>query len=317
MQKNSPHERVEIFEVGARDGLQNEKSLLSLDDKEWLVRSLVAAGLTDLEGGAFVRADRIPQMADSDALAERLEKLNSSHTANIYYLVPNVKGFERALAKGVRNIALFSATSNTFNKNNIGMTVDESFVAMEKVVTLAKKENMKIRGYVSTVWGCPFEGRITTAQSLPVLERMLSLGVDQLSIGDTIGIAAPTGVEAILKPLLAKQGVDSKKIAVHFHDTRGTALANALRAYELGIRVFDSSIGGLGGCPFAPGAAGNLATEDLIYLFKEMQIETGVDYTKLCETSIELFSRMKDRPLASKALQAFVANRAKPIWDRS
>jgi hydroxymethylglutaryl-CoA lyase len=311
MQKNNA---VTIFEVGPRDGLQNEKTIVSLDDKVWLIESLAKAGLTHLEGGAFVRADKIPQMADSDHIPERLKGLS----AEVYYLVPNSKGLERALAKGVKNIALFSATSNTFNKNNIGMTVDESFVEMEKVVATAKKENLKIRGYVSTVWGCPFEGRMTPAQSLPVLERMMSLGIDQLSIGDTIGVAAPQGVEDILKPLLAKYGSDSNKLAVHFHDTRGTALVNALRAYDLGIRVFDSSAGGLGGCPFAPGAAGNLATEDLAYMFKEMGVHTGVDYTKLCETSLELFKRMKGRPLASKALQAYVANCSKnPVWDQT
>jgi len=317
---------MQIFEVGPRDGLQNEKSMLSVDDKVWLIESLIEAGLNPIEGGAFVRPDRIPQMAESDQVAARLSKILAEKkiSADVYYLVPNLKGFHRALASGVRSIALFSATSNTFNRNNIGMTIDESFAEMEKVVQAARKEGMKIRGYVSTVWGCPFEGRITPSQSLPVLERMLNLGVDQLSIGDTIGVASPVGVEAILKPLIAQYGEGSPKLAVHFHDTRGSALVNALRAYELGIRVFDSSAGGLGGCPFAPGAAGNLATEDLAYMFKEMGVLKGVDYTRLCEISIELFRRMKGRPFQSKALQAFVANREREkqtgipvVWDRT
>jgi hydroxymethylglutaryl-CoA lyase len=304
---------IRIFEVGPRDGLQNEKTILSLSDKLWLVNALSEAGLKDIEAGAFVRADRVPQMADSEALQE---KLNSTQS-NFWYLVPNQKGLERALSKGVKNIALFSAVSESFNQKNIGMRVADSFNEMAAMMETAKKEKLKVRGYISTVWGCPFEGRIKPTQALPVLEKMISLGVDQLSIGDTIGVANPIAVEAILKPLLQNHSSRTDDlIAVHFHDTRGSALANSLRAFELGVRVFDSSIGGLGGCPFAPGAAGNLATEDLLYLFKEMGVETGVNYQKVCETGMELSKRMKDKVFTSKALQAFIANCTKnTAWD--
>jgi hydroxymethylglutaryl-CoA lyase len=302
---------IHVFEVGPRDGLQNEKHLLSLDDKVWFIESLVAAGIRGLETGAFVRSDKVPQMADSDSLPEKLLHITN---ADFYYLVPNLTGLKRAIAKGVKNIAVFSAVSNSFNQNNIGMTVDESFLVMKELVTEAKAQKMNVRGYVSTVWGCPFEGRVTASQALPVIERMLALPIDQVSLGDTIGVAAPTGVEAILKPLLASH--DQKRLAVHFHDTRGTALANALRSFELGITTFDASAGGLGGCNFAPGASGNLATEDLAYFFKEMGVETGINYRKLCETSIELARRMGRRHLPSHALKAFQTNCAvNNAWD--
>lgn len=302
---------IHVFEVGPRDGLQNEKHLLSLDDKVWFIESLVAAGIRGLETGAFVRSDKVPQMADSDLLPEKLGHITN---ADFYYLVPNLKGLQRAISKGIKNIAVFSAVSDSFNHNNIGMTVDESFLVIKELVTEAKAQKMKVRGYVSTVWGCPFEGRVSAGQALPVIERMLALPIDQVSLGDTIGVAAPTGVEAILKPLLAAH--DLKRLAVHFHDTRGTALANALRSFELGITTFDASAGGLGGCNFAPGATGNLATEDLVYFFKEMGVDTGINYRKLCETSIELARRMGGRHLPSHALKAYQSNCAvNNAWD--
>jgi hydroxymethylglutaryl-CoA lyase len=304
---------VQIFEVGPRDGLQNEKLILGLEDKLWLLDALSKTGLKDIEGGAFVRADRVPQMADSDQVLERLNPAS----ANYWFLVPNRKGLERALSKGVKNIAFFTAVSETFNEKNIGMSVTESFTEIEAMMAIAKKENLKTRGYVSTVWGCPFEGRIKSAQALTTLERMIATGVNQVSIGDTIGVANPDGVQEVLEPLMGNHQRSPKDlIAVHFHDTRGTALANAVRALELGVEVFDSSVGGLGGCPFAPGAAGNLATEDLLYLFKEMGVQTGVNYRALCETGMELSNRMKGKTFTSKALQAFIANCTKnTVWD--
>ncbi len=306
---------IKIFEVGPRDGLQNEKTILSLADKVWLVESLAKTGLKDIEAGAFVRADRVPQMADSEELQT---KLSPHQDVNFWYLVPNRKGLERALSKNVKNIALFTAVSETFNQNNIGMSVSDSFTEMKQMMARVKSlGDIKVRGYVSTVWGCPFEGKIKPAQSLAVLDQMIALEVDQLSIGDTIGVANPVSVETIIKPLLQNYSSRAKDLlAVHFHDTRGTALANALRAFELGITVFDSSIGGLGGCPFAPGAAGNLATEDLLYLLKEMGVDTEINYQKICETGMELSRRMKDKTFTSKALQAFIANCTKnTVWD--
>jgi len=306
-------EKVSVFEVGPRDGLQNEKNILPLADKLWLIDSLSQAGMREIETGAFVRPDKVPQMADTEQVHDELKKRGTS--GNFWYLVPNLKGLERALQKGVTHVALFTAVSDTFNQKNIGMTVRASLDEMKKILSEAKKHSLHTRGYVSTVWGCPFEGRIAPSQAIPVLEEVLAMGVDQLSIGDTIGVAAPKGVTEILAPLI--QNHTAQKIAVHFHDTRGTALANTVRAIELGVRTFDSSLGGLGGCPFAPGAAGNLATEDLVYLLKEMGFDHGIDYSRLCETSVELFKRM-NKTVTSKAVQAFVANCTRnSAWDRS
>jgi hydroxymethylglutaryl-CoA lyase len=214
----------------------------------------------------------------------------------------------------VKQIAVFTAASESFNQKNIGMSIADSLKGIRELVAQAKGSGIKIRGYVSTAFGCPFEGRVPPKNAIKVMDELLSLPLDQVSIGDTIGVAAATGVDQVLKPLVDHQ--DLGRIAVHFHDTRGSALANAYRSYELGVRTFDSSIGGLGGCPFAPGASGNLATEDLVYFFKEMGIETGVDYRALCETSLKLNALMGGRVIASRALQAYQANCQKSsIWD--
>ncbi len=304
-----------LFEVGPRDGLQNEKLILSLADKLWLIQSLLEAGIQDLEAGAFVRQDKVPQMASSDEVQEQLvhQKLPGRH----WFLVPNLKGLERALAKSVTHVAFFAAVTESFNKNNIGMSVDQSLSEMKKMVDVARARGLKIRAYISTVWGCPFEGRVAEVQALRVIDQILKLDVDQVSIGDTIGVATPQNVKSLLKILQGNLHAQfSNQVAVHFHDTRGTALANAAASAELGVQIFDSSIGGLGGCPFAPGASGNLATEDLAYFFKENGVETGVHYAKLCETSLELSRRMNQRPLSSRAVQAYAANCQKNLpWD--
>jgi hydroxymethylglutaryl-CoA lyase len=298
-------EKVTVFEVGPRDGLQNEPKALALATKIKLISDLRGAGVRMLEAGAFVRGDKVPQMAESEKVAESFQS-----DPEMYYLVPNEKGFARAQEKGVKAIALFTAVSETFNQKNIGMSVEESFRQMENVARLAKASNLKVRGYVSTVWGCPFEGRISPKAASPILERVLSLPVDELSIGDTIGVAVPAQVDEIVR------GLPMDRVALHFHDTRGTALANVLRGLELGVRRFDSSLGGLGGCPFAPGAAGNLATEDLVYLLKESGFDTGIDYVKLCKTSLELFQALPHRQPTSKALLAYIANCTKnTAWD--
>jgi hydroxymethylglutaryl-CoA lyase len=305
-----------IFEVGPRDGLQNEKQKLPLADRVWLCESLAKAGIREMEAGAFVRADKVPQMADSEEVARELGfKVDSkSIDAHFYYLVPNLKGLERAVARDVKHIAVFTAVSELFNQKNIGMSIDQSLSVIEDIVREARASGIRVRGYVSTAWGSPFEGRIPPKKAIPVIERLLALQIDQLSIGDTIGVATPKGVKELLN-LLPKSEF-AKRIAVHFHDTRGTALSNVEAAYELGIRTFDSSLGGLGGCPFAPGASGNLATEDLAYFLKENGVATGVDYKKLCETSLELSRRMGNRPLSSRALLAYVANcSSNPVWD--
>jgi hydroxymethylglutaryl-CoA lyase len=304
-----------IFEVGPRDGLQNETLILPLADKVWLCESLSKAGIRQMEAGAMVRADRVPQMADSESVAQQLAK-KSNLSAKFYYLVPNLKGLERAISNGAKHIAVFTAVSETFNQKNIGMSVEESFEVIEALVKEAKQKGVTVRGYLSTVWGCPFEGRIPASKAIPMIERLMALPIEQVSVGDTIGVAAPKGVREIFQHFSANDL--RTRLAGHFHDTRGTALANAGAAYELGVRTFDSSIGGLGGCPFAPGASGNLATEDLLYFLKENGVETGVDYEAVCKTSLELSKRMGKTGFLSKALQAYAANCSKnPIWDRS
>jgi len=303
---------IRIFEVGPRDGLQNERIVLPTADKLWLIRELTAQGLNRLEAGALVRADRVPQMADSEEVQRQI--LAAGLSGEFYNLVPNQKGLERAVRVGIRHIAVFTAASDTFNQKNIGMTCDQSLNEIRSIATEASRLGIKVRGYVSTAWGCPFEGRIKPADVQRRVDALLALPIEEISIGDTIGVASVKGVREVLSPLIASSG--SSRFAVHFHDTRGSALANAFASYELGIRTFDSSIGGLGGCPFAPGASGNLSTEDLTYFFKESGIQTGVNYSGLCSASLELHRRMGKTVFASKALQAYQANCAKnPVWD--
>lgn len=299
-----------IFEVGPRDGLQNEKAVLGLSDRVWLVESLYSAGIRQIELGAFVRPDKVPQMAESEALHRELSVRGFGGEG--YFLVPNQRGLERALATNVRAIALFTAVSDSFNLKNIGMTVEESMQEISRIAREANSLGIKVRGYVSTAWGCPFEGRVNPKDTLKVVEALLALPMDQVSIGDTVGVAVPGQVKELLTPLNSELG----RLAVHFHDTRGTALANAAKAYELGVRTFDSSVGGLGGCPFAPGASGNLSTEDLVYFLKESGVATGVDYRKLCETGLLLMQKMGKTWFSSRALQAFQAHCMKSDpWD--
>jgi hydroxymethylglutaryl-CoA lyase len=288
--------------------LQNEPKLVSFEDKIWFASSLLKAGITDFELGAFVRPDRVPQMADTDALyaAIRSKKLKLGK-ARAWSLVPNLKGLERAIAAGAKNIAVFTAATDSFTRRNIGMSVRDSLREFEEVIEQAKAHSIQVRGYVSTAFGCPFEGKVAPRKALKVIERLAALGVDQLSIGDTIGVATPNQMDQIMKPALDILGAD--RVAGHFHDTRGMALANALRSLELGVRILDSSAGGLGGCPFAPSATGNLPTEDLVYMLEGMGIPTGIQLEKLCETSLELARRM-ERPLSSRYLQSFAAKKS-------
>lgn len=299
-------ERIRLFEVGPRDGLQNEKRVVPLATKLRFVQDLIKAGVRDLELGAFVRPDRVPQMADTDAVyaAVRSRKLKLG-AARAWALVPNRKGFERAIAAGAKRIAVFTAATDGFTKHNIGMTVKESLAEFGAVIQAARKERIHVRGYVSTAFGCPYEGKVPARKALKVIEALADLGVDQVSIGDTIGVATPAGVEAVVAPALLMLG--EARTAVHFHDTRGTALANALRAFELGVRIFDASAGGLGGCPYAPGASGNLATEDLVYMFDGMGVKTGIDLALLARASLRLLGRMK-RPAPGKFVQAFASS---------
>ncbi|MBC7385577.1 MAG: hydroxymethylglutaryl-CoA lyase [Cryobacterium sp.] len=296
--------KIEIFEVGVRDGLQNESRRVSLEDKIFLVQGLLSAGVKRLELGAFVRPDLVPQMADTELVYEAIHQSEiKMGRAKAFALVPNLKGLERAIDAGVTGIAVFTAATESFAKRNIGMSISESLAVFRDVVTEAKRKKLEVRGYVSTAFGCPFEGKVSPKKSLKVAEKLAELGIKEISIGDTIGVATPMGVLNVMVPMLKSIGSEVR-LAGHFHDTRGTALANALAAMQIGVSIIDSSAGGLGGCPFAPGATGNLATEDLVYMLDGMGIKSGVSLEKLARTSLE-FSKRIGRPITSRYLQAF------------
>jgi len=290
--------RVRIVEVGPRDGLQNEAARLSIDDKVAFVRRLAAAGLRTIEVGAFVRPDRVPQMADTDAVVRRLGSLDG---VALSALVPNRLGMERAIACGLRDVSVFTAASEAFARHNINMTIDESLTRFGEVLTLAAERAMRVRAYVSTAWWCPYDGRVNPDAVRRVAGRLFEMGCGEISLGDTIGAATPADVAALLDGLA--RDLPRGALAVHFHDTRGTALANVLAALLQGVTTIDAAAGGLGGCPYAPGASGNLATEDLVYMLHGMGIDTGVDLARLVEASRPL-ALLVGRALPSRYLQA-------------
>jgi hydroxymethylglutaryl-CoA lyase len=289
---------VTVVEVGPRDGLQNEAAQIGVDDRVEFCQALIEAGLPVVEVGALVSPKWVPQMAGSDEVYRRV----SVHaTARLPMLVPNRKGFETALSAGVKEIAIFTAASETFNRKNINASIDESFARFAEFVPEARQRGMRVRGYVSTCFGCPYEGKVAPEKVVVVARRLREAGCDEISIGDTIGVAVPTQVSDVIGPLRSAMPVE--QLAVHFHDTRGTALANVLAALQEGIAIVDSSAGGLGGCPYAPGASGNLATEDLVYMLDGMSVATGVDLGKLVAASQAIAPRL-GHPLPSKYLQA-------------
>jgi hydroxymethylglutaryl-CoA lyase len=271
--------KVHIVEVGLRDGLQNEKVILTAADRIRLAEGLLQAGVRRLELGAFVREDRIPQMTSTDEVVKKIRQVYPRLFSGCSVLVPNEKGFERALKCGIKEIAIFGACSESFSKSNINCTIDESLERFTQVIRLAQLYKIKVRGYLSVCFGCPFEGEVAVSKVVKLARWMHDQGCFEISIGDTIGIAHPKQIEQVFSRLL--KVIPAKKLAGHFHDTRGMAIANILRAYQLGIRVFDSSLGGLGGCPYAPSATGNVATEEVLYLFKGMGVETGIDLQKV------------------------------------
>ncbi len=293
-----PVDTVKIVEVGPRDGLQNEKITVPTEAKVEYITALADAGLKVIEAGAFVSPKWVPQMADS---AEVYREIPKDPGVEYPVLVPNMKGLERAIEAGVKSIAIFTAASDTFNKRNINMSIDESFVNYAPVVARARTEGMRVRGYISTAFGCPYEGDVPPEKVLEVSARLLDLGCYEVSVGDTIGVGTPMQVQGVVGILL--QVIPASKLAMHFHDTRGTALANTLAALEMGIATFDASSGGLGGCPYAPGASGNLATEDLIYMLDHMGIDTGVSLDRLVSAST-IIGQYIDHPLPGKYLQA-------------
>ncbi|HTA53253.1 MAG TPA: hydroxymethylglutaryl-CoA lyase [Candidatus Acidoferrales bacterium] len=292
---------VTIFEMGARDGLQNEHALISTDDKVRYIDLLSDTGLRWIEATSFVSPKAIPQLADA---AEVFDRIRKAPGVRYPVLVPNLKGYERARAAGADAIAVFTAASEHFTKRNINMTIDESLTTFRDVVRTAKADGYWVRGYVSTAFGSPFGDAVTPAMVLDVSLKLIDMGCDELSIGDTIGVGVPSQVDALV-PLLA-QRIPLEAIAMHFHDTRGTALANVYAALQHGIAKFDASSGGLGGCPYAPGATGNVGTEDVLYLLHQMGIETGVDLERVRAAS-RFIATVVDHALTSKAYQAMEA----------
>ena len=297
---------VRIIEVGPRDGLQNEKKILGTQTKADFILKLIAAGFQTIEATSFVRPDKIPQMADAYQLMKLLGQ-NGADFSKLPCLVPNLKGLELAQSLGVKEIAVFTATSEEFNKKNINAGIDESFKRISEVCQEAKRSGQKVRGYVSTVFGCPYEGKTSLDTLKKVTKSLFDLGCYEVSLGDTIGIGQPEQVKTIYQSI--KSHFDTQKIAWHFHDTRGIALANIYSAYQEGARVFDSSAGGLGGCPYAKGASGNVASEDVVQMFELMGVSTGVDLTKLTEAS-SLILKSLGRESASKAYQAVTSEKA-------
>lgn len=290
--------RIRVVEVGPRDGLQNEPEIVSVDAKVAFIERLADAGLPVIEIGSFVRPDRVPQMADTEEVARRAALLKG---ATCLALVPNRRGLERALAVGLRAIAVFPAASEAFSRANIGMSIDESLRVFGDVVAEAARHGVTARGYISTSWWCPYTGRVDPEAVREVALALLEMGCTELAVSDTIGAATPSEVASLLDLLLRQ--VPAGMLAVHFHDTRGTALANVLAAMEAGISTVDASAGGLGGCPFAPGALGNLATEDLLYMLHGMGIATGVDLEKVRAASRQM-ETLLGRPLPSRYLRA-------------
>lgn len=290
---------IQIKEVGPRDGLQNEKQNISTHDKILMIQKLIEAGVSYIEATAFVSPKAIPQMADANEVAKSLPK-NSNVTFSA--LVPNIKGLDMAISHGVfKEIAVFTAASETFNQKNINASIAESFERFQPVVEKAKANNLKVRGYVSTAFVCPYEGLIKPEQVIPVVEKLFDIGCYEVSIGDTIGKATPKDVDALFQVIEQRNWIP--KVAGHFHDTYGMALSNVETCIKWGVSVFDSSVGGIGGCPYAPGASGNLATDDLVSFLHQKGISTGIDLDKLLKVS-KFLQTFIPHALPSKTFQA-------------
>jgi len=291
-------ERVQIYEVGPRDGLQNEAQVLSVEAKAEFVRRLVAAGLSAVELTSFVPAKWIPQLADAEELIAQLGPLPGRHPV----LVPNERGLERALACGVKEIAVFASATESFAQRNLNRTLSESLQLFAPVVSRAVEAGLPVRGYVSMCFGDPWEGAVPVAQVAAVATELAEMGCSELSLGDTIGVATPGQVVELLGKL-NDRGLGPDRLAVHFHDTYGQALANTLVALQHGVTTVDSSAGGLGGCPYAGSATGNLATEDLVWQLRGLGVDTGVDLEALCRTSLWM-AGLLGRPSPSRTVTA-------------
>lgn len=273
---------VRMYEVSLRDGLQNETSVIPTSAKAELARRMVDAGFQDIEFGSFVSPRYIPQMADTDELFQLLPKDND---VRWWALVPNSRGLDRALDAGVTHIATFLSASETHNLKNVNRTVRESLSGLERVIDTARAEDMRIRSYISTVYGCPFEGDVPVNRTVDLALALLEAGAHEVALGDTTGVGTPLQVQQVIRTLV-DEGVSLDKLACHFHDTKGMAVANAFAAWQVGVRQFDGSLGGIGGCPYAPGATGNASTEDLLHLFESLGEDTGIDLATVTEAGV-------------------------------
>ncbi len=299
MIESAQNDFVKIVEVGPRDGLQNEKTPLTLEQRHSFILDLMKTGLKSIEVGSCVSAKWVPQMAQSDELFAQLPQ---DPNIQLSMLTPNLKGFESAFAVGCKEVAVFTAASESFTRKNINCSIDESFEKFADVIAAAKQNNIQVRGYVSCIVDCPYEGAIDPQQVAKVTQRLYDMGCYEVSLGETIGTAAPDRVKKVWNACLAE--LDSQVLAGHFHNTYGMAIANIYQSLEQGIRVFDSSIAGLGGCPYAKGASGNVSTEDLYYLLSKMGFQTGIDLDALMLASQNI-SQVLQRPNPSNYANAY------------
>ena len=300
VQFNNLPKRVTLVEVGPRDGLQNETAVVPVKVKLQLIELLSDAGLSVIEATSFVSPKWVPQMADAEQVMHNLKQRNA-----IRYpvLTPNMKGFERAIAAGAKEVAIFGAASESFSQKNINCSIDESLNKFLPVVEAAQSQNIPVRGYVSCVMGCPYEGEISASRVAEVADKLYQMGCYEISLGDTIGTGTPLVAERLISVVSEKVPLD--KLAVHFHDTYGQALANIFAVLKMGISTVDSAVAGLGGCPYAKGASGNVATEDLVYMLDGMGIQTGIDLAKLVSASMMISNYLQKQP-SSKVASAFL-----------
>lgn len=277
---SSESKDVRLFEVGPRDGLQNESAILEVDQKVEMIERLVSAGVRDIEVGSFVHPKWVPQMANTEDVVDRIDRKEG---VRYWGLVPNLKGLERALEVGMTEIATFMSASETHNQKNVNRTIQESLDCLKEAFRMASEEDCTIRAYVSTAFGCPYEGEVDFDRVLDIAGQLLEFGADMISFGDTIGAGTPIQMRRCSRRALEAFGAE--RVALHLHDTQGLALTNAFVGYEEGIRIFDSSVGATGGCPYAPGAAGNVGTEDMVHLCESMGVDAGIDLEGVLETS--------------------------------
>lgn len=301
MLSNKLPQQVKVVEVGPRDGLQNEATPISANDKIQLIEKLSAAGVSYIESGSFVSPKWVPQMATS---TEVFEKLNRNQKVTYAALTPNMRGFEAAMAVNADEVAIFGAASESFSQKNINCSIEESLERFAPIMEAAKKANIKVRGYVSCVLGCPYEGDVAPEQVALVAEKLFAMGCYEISLGDTVGVGNPDSVTKMIQAVSAR--VPTDKLAVHFHDTYGQALTNIYAALQLGVKVVDSAIAGLGGCPYAKGASGNVATEDVVYMLNGLGITTGINFKKLLQAGWFISDKLGKSPI-SKVSNAYLA----------